>query len=277
MKIDTHLHVLLPDQFSYPWTETFAPLQGRFSLEDYQAASAECGIAGSLFMEVDVAPEHSENEAAFFCKLAEDPANGLLGVIAGGRPENDDFPDYLDTIAHPNLKGIRRILHMAPDEVSQSEIFRQNIRELGKRRLPFDLCVRPDQIALTLDLIDACPDTRFILDHCGNPDVAGGDHVSWAIGLKQLAERQNLAVKISGIPAACPPGEANADTLRPWVETTITTFGWDRMLWGGDWPVCTLNGTLSSWCEALDEILSTETPENRLNLYAENAKRVYTL
>jgi predicted TIM-barrel fold metal-dependent hydrolase len=277
MKIDTHLHILFPERLSYPWTETFKPLQGRFSLEDYRAASAECGITGSLFMEVDVAPEQAADEAAFFCKLTEDPANGLLGVIAGGCPENAGFSDYLDRIAHPNLKGIRRILHMAPDEVSQSETFRQNIRELGKRKLPFDLCVRPDQLALTLDLIDACPDTSFILDHCGNPDVASGDHDSWASGLKQLAERQNLAVKISGIPAACPSGKANADTLRAWVETSIATFGWDRVLWGGDWPVCTLNGSFASWCETLDKILASESPQNLQRLYQKNAQLIYNL
>jgi predicted TIM-barrel fold metal-dependent hydrolase len=277
MSIDTHQHLLYPEHFRYPWTDSFEALQGRFSLEDYQKASADCGISGTLFMEVDVAPEQSADEAKYFCGLTEDPASGILGVIAGGRPEHPDFPDYLDSIAHPALKGIRRILHMVPDEISLSDIFRQNLRELGKRGLPFDLCVRPDKVALTLDLIDNCPDTQFVLDHCGNPDIAGGDIDPWSAGIRDLARRENLAVKISGVPAACPPGQANADTLRPWVETVIDAFGWDRVVWGGDWPVCTLNGSLQTWCTALDEILSGESSGNLSQLHHQNATRIYRL
>jgi predicted TIM-barrel fold metal-dependent hydrolase len=275
MRIDTHLHVLLPETFSYPWTADFAPLNKRFSLEDYQRDSQDCGISSAIFMEVDVDPKDTASEAEYFCGQAEDPGSGIIGVIASGRPEEEGFEAHLDDIAHPALKGIRRVLHVMPDEVSQSRTFRQNVAKLGGRGLTFDLCVRQDQLGLMPGLIDACPDTQFIVDHCGNPDIAGGDLDTWRKALAPLAERDNVAVKISGIPAACPPGQANAATLRPWVETTISLFGWDRCVWGGDWPVCTLNGTLSSWCAALDDILAAESPENRQKLFTDNARKIY--
>jgi len=275
MKIDTHLHVLLPEHFDYPWTQTFEPLQGHFGLDDYRREAEACGISGSIFMEVDVAPEDSAAEAKHFCALAEDPASGISGVIASGRPEQDNFEAHLDDIAHAKLKGIRRVLHVVPDEVSQGSTFRQNVAILGARGLTFDLCARQDQLVLMTGLADACPDTQFILDHCGTPNIAGGDIDTWHKAITPLAERANVAIKISGIPTYCPPGRANADTLRPWVENTLALFGWDRCVFGGDWPVCTLNGTFASWCEALDEILAHESPENLQKLYADNAKRIY--
>ncbi len=276
-KIDTHQHLLLPECFSYPWTEDFAPLSGRFGLDNYQQAAEGCGIGSTLFMEGDVATEQSGSEASYFCKLSEDPASGIMGVIASGRPEQDGFADYLEKIAHPALKGIRRVLHVVPDEVSQTITFQQNIAALAQRGLSFDLCVRADQHALAAKLIDACLDTQIVLDHCGNPDIAGGALVSWRKSLAGLAQRENLAVKISGLPANCPPGKANTETLRPWVESVIEIFSWERVVWGSDWPVCALNGTLRSWCGALDEILSDESATNREKLFNSNAQRIYRL
>lgn len=276
-KIDTHQHLLLPERFDYPWTADFPPLQGRFGLDAYQKAAEGCDIEGTLFMEVDVAQEQSGDEARYFCQQSEDPESRILGVIASGRPEQNGFLDYLDSIAHPALKGIRRVLHVVPDEVSLTNIFRENVAGLASRNLTFDLCVRGDQHALAAKLIDACPKTQFILDHCGGADIANGAFASWSTSLTELARRDNLAVKISGIPANCAPGKADADTLRPWVETVIKLFGWSRIVWGGDWPVCALNGSLRSWCEAIDAILAGETLENRGKLFTQNAKYIYRL
>lgn len=276
-KIDTHQHLLLPELFRYPWTATFAPLEGRFGLEDYREASIDCRIQGTIFMEVDVAEEQSGAEARYFCRQAEDPATGIVGVVASGRPERGDFLHFLDSIAHPALKGIRRVLHVVPDAVSQNATFRQNLAALADRRLSFDLCVRSDQYSLCADLLDACPDTTFILDHCGAPDIAGAEIAPWRKALGELARREQLACKISGLPAYAPHARADVPTLRPWVETAIEAFGWDRIVWGGDWPVCNLNGSLANWCHALETILAGETGENRDKLFLANARRLYRL
>lgn len=276
-KIDTHLHVMLPDKFSYPWTAHVQPLQGRFGLDDYQRSGTSIDITGALFMEVDVSLNEAAAEANYFCGLAAEPNSGIIGVIASGRPEHDSFEAHLDRIEHPKLKGVRRVLHVAPDEVSKDSLFRKNVTLLGKRGLTFDLCVRQDQLAVACELVDACPSTQFILDHCGCPNISDKDLPGWLASMAILAERPHVAVKVSGVPAYCPPGKANAATLRPWIEGTIDHFGWERCVWGSDWPVCTLNGNLSSWCNALDEILSNESTQNCQRLYSENAKKIYNL
>ncbi|MCH2209383.1 MAG: hypothetical protein MK132_26455, partial [Lentisphaerales bacterium] len=104
MIIDTHQHLLYPKEFNYEWTADLPALQGEFNLQDYWSQAGGRAIAGTLFMEVDVPESEQGKEAHFFCALAEDPLQKILGVIASARPENEGFEIYLDSIAHPKLK-----------------------------------------------------------------------------------------------------------------------------------------------------------------------------
>lgn len=272
-RIDTHQHMIYPDHFSYDWAGDFPALQGNFRIEEYRAA-AGCNIGELIFMEVDVPWEQATSETAFFCELAEDPENPIAGVVAACRPEHGDFAAQLETIAHPRLVGCRRVLHTQPAELSTTPLFRENVARLGAAGLTFDLCVLPRQHAPAGELVDACPDTRFILDHCGIPDIASGDLDAWRASLRELSRRPHLACKISGI-VAYAAGDITADTLRPVVEHTIECFGWDRVVWGSDWPVCNLTRDLRTWTRLLDEILAGSSQDELARLYQRNARTVY--
>lgn len=275
-RIDTHQHLLYPDRFRYAWTDGLPPLANRpFTLAEYREAAKGTDITGTIFMEVDVPEKDSGAEAKFFCELARDPKNQLLGVIASARPENENFAAYLDSIRDPKLVGLRRILHVVPDEVSQSSRFRANVASLGAAGLSFDICMLARQLPLAAQLADACPNTRLVLDHCGVPDIAGGGIDTWRANIRELAKRPHLHCKISGIIAYAAADRISADTFRPYVEHVIASFGWDRVVFGGDWPVCNLTGSLVRWCELLDAILAKESESNRAKLFVENARAVY--
>ena len=280
-KIDTHQHLLYPDRFSYDWTAGFPALaQRQFRVEEYHAAAVQGEISESLFMEVDAAPGETLGEAAFFCSLAENPANRIAGVIAACRPENDGFEAHLEATAHPRLCGFRRVLHTQPDDLSTRPIFRENVARIGRAGLTFDLCALPRQASAVAALVDACPGTRFILDHCGNPPIAdGADSASfegWKKGLVELSRRPNLACKISGI-IASGTVPVTAGALRPAVEHAVACFGWDRLVWGSDWPVCNLTHDLSTWIRLLDEILSGCSHGELARLYQINAGTIYRI
>lgn len=274
--IDTHQHLIYPDRFRYDWAEGIPALQGNFRLEEYHQAAAGCGITESIFMEVDVPWEQASSEAAFFCSLAENPANRIAGVIAACRPEHEDFAAQLEAVAHPRLVGFRRVLHTQPDDLSTAPLFRENVGLIGKAGLTFDLCMLPRQLAAGAALIDACPDTRFILDHCGVPDIASGDLSFWREQLREISRRPNLACKISGI-IAYASGEITADTLRPVVDHAIECFGWDRLVWGSDWPVCNLTRDLGTWTRLLDEILSGSSESELARLHHRNTREIYRI
>ena len=276
-RIDCHQHLLYPERFSYDWTADFPALAGRaFRLDEYRVAARGLEIAGTVFMEVDVPFVEAAAEAAFFGDLADDAANGISGIVAACRPENGDITSWLHSTAHPRLCGYRRVLHTQPDDLSTTVGFRENIARIGQAGLTFDLCVLPRQHSIAAELVDCCPETRFILDHCGVPDIASGNLDSWRTSIKELSRRSNLACKISGI-IAYAAGVITAETLRPAVEHVIDCFGWNRVIWGSDWPVCNLTRDLATWTRLLDDVLEGCSEDELARLYHRNARLIYQL
>jgi predicted TIM-barrel fold metal-dependent hydrolase len=279
--IDTHIHILEPERFTYEWTKGFPALSGRFDLSDYQKASADTGIQAGVFMEVDC--EESADEARYFCSLAEQPGSLIQAVVAAARPESPDFERNLEAIAHPCLTGIRRVLHTQPDELSQSSLFRENVSRLGALGLSFDLCVLQRQLPLALDLVRACPQTTFILDHCGVPEISGNDapagagFLAWKKSLRALATEPNVNGKISGITAYAPETLRNAPGLRPYTDAMLEAFGPARLVWGGDWPVVNLGDGLLAWSNITRELVSELTPDERTLILSTNAKKIYRI
>src|SRR5205814_2218394 len=143
------------------------------------------------------------------------------------------------------IKGIRQVLHVpgTPAGYCLEKPFVAGIRLLGELGLSFDLCMRPAELTDAAKLIDACPETRFILDHCGNADVQAKDRTQWQRDIAALAKRKNVVGKVSGIVASARPQKWNADDLAPIIKHTLEVFGPERVMFGGDWPVCTLAAT----------------------------------
>lgn len=277
---DTHLHLLSPDRFTYAWCKGLPALEKPFTIQDAMAAAREAKsgavITGSLFMEVDVNADQQLAEAQFFSRLADDEANPLQGVIASGRPEAAGFGDHLEKLLeNPRVRGIRRILHTQPDDLSRSPMFADHLRLLPRFGYSFDLCLLERQLPIANALAGQCPDTQFILDHMGCPNVAGGAIAPWRAALREVARCPNIVCKISGITASADPAKPLTAQLRPYVEHAIETFGWDRVVWGSDYPVCNLTFNLAAWLDATAEILAGENPANAAKLAKGNAKRIY--
>lgn len=269
--VDTHLHLVYMDRFTYPWLADPGPLNRTWTAEGYASEAAKLGIEAALHMEVDVAEPNMEAETRFVLDLHP----MVVGAIAPCRPESPDFPAYLDRIAaFEGVKGLRRILHTSPDELSRSDMFAANLRRLAARNLPFDLCVLARQLPIGAELVARCPDVQFVLDHCGVPDVAGKALDPWRDNIRALSKLPNVAAKISGVVAYAGPHWTTAD-LRPFVEHVVECFGWDRVVWGSDYPVLTLTADLGRWVAATKEIVAGAGPDEQAKLFHRNAERIY--
>lgn len=275
-RIDTHQHLWNLQQFPYSWCAGIPVLNQSFLLADYLAAAKNSGIEKTVFVECDVDEPHALAEAQHIQKLSESHPL-IAGIVAAARPERADFPKQLEALLKlPKLRGIRRVLHVAPDETSQSELFAENVRRLAEHKLTFDLCVLAKQLPLAIALAKKCPDVQFILDHCGVPDVKGKALDPWRANIKELAALPNVACKISGLVAYA--GENwTADDLRPWVAQVISSFGWDRVVWGGDWPVCTLTASLQRWAETSDALFAASPEAQREKVFYKNAEKIYRI
>lgn len=276
--IDTHQHLIYPDDLQNPWTKDVPALAGKpFRLEEYRAAAQGTGITETLFMEVDVIEPQIKTETEFFLKKANDPASGMVGVIGNCRPEHDDFPQYLESVLQPRLKGMRRILHVVPDELSQTPLFVKNLSLLAKHNLTFDFCLLARQLPIGMKLIRQLPDQQFILDHCGVPDIKANALDPWRKYIRELAKFPNLACKISGVVAYCDRQNVTTGAIRPYLEHCIECFGWERVLFGGDWPVCNITASLGQWMKIIKEIVAKESAANQEKFFSKNAERIYRL
>lgn len=272
--VDTHQHLWDLEQFPYSWCAGIPRLNRSFLLSDYLEAARDTGIEKTVFMECDVDEPNQLGEAQSIQRLAESQPL-IAGMIVSGRPERNDFPAHLEALLElSKLRGLRRVLHVVPDAVSQTSLFAENVRRLAAHRLTFDICMLARQLPLARQLIQQCPDVQFVLDHCGVPDVKEKAFDPWRSHLKEIAALPNVACKVSGI-VAYAAENWTAEDLRPWVEHVIECFGWDRVVWGGDWPVCTMNGGLADWVQAAKLIVAGENAINQAKLFADNAERIY--
>ncbi len=275
--IDTHQHLWNLHRFTYAWLDGVPQLRRSYLLEDYLRAAEGLGIVQSLHMEADVDPAFMQDETDWILGLAA-AGQTLCAAVVGGRPESPDFPRDLERVAAlPRVKGLRRILHTQPDELSEPPLFAENLRRLAPLGLSFDLCLLARQLPVGLRLARACPQVSFILDHCGVPRVKERELDPWRASIRELARLPNVACKVSGIVAYADPHRWTPADLAPYVEHVIECFGWDRVMFGSDWPVCTLSASLRQWVEALSELTRGAGEENRRKLFSANAQRIYRL
>lgn len=275
--IDTHLHLIYREKLGYAWTAGIPPLAtGDFTLADYAALTVGRGVTGALFMEAGVDDADHQTEARFVAGLVGQ--QGLLGQIASCRPEDDaGFDDWLDECERLHVHGFRRILHVMPDELSQTQTFRRNLAKIGARGWAFDVCMLARQLPNALDLAQACPDQTLVLDHCGVPDIAGNGFETWAADITALSSLPHVNVKLSGISAYCAQGTATIETLKPWVDHVLSAFGTDRVVWGGDWPVVNLGIGMPNWISLSRTLLQDLSVAEQNQIAHGNAKRLYRL
>ncbi|MBS0664699.1 MAG: amidohydrolase family protein [Verrucomicrobia bacterium] len=281
--IDTHVHLLHPERFTYAWCAGSAILDRGYRLGDYQAAVAPAPgvrVASLLFMEGDVPAAQQEAEAGHFARLASGrgPAPAVAAVIAGAWPEAGDFPERLEHYARePRIRGLRRVLHTQPDDLCTTPEFAANLRRLPAFGLPFDLCLRPRLLRAAAELAERCPETVLVLDHGGVPDLAGGHLAVWREGIRLIAARPNVVCKFSGLASLCDARKPLTAQVRPCFDLLLESFGPGRMMWGSDWPLCNLTFGMVPWLETTAELLSRLPPAEREAIATGTARRVYRL
>lgn len=175
------------------------------------------------------------------------------------------------------------------------EDFRAGLGVLTRMGLSFDLwCFHP-QLAEAVELARACPDTSFIMGHCGGPlgygPYAGrrdAVFAAWKPRMAELAACPNVVVKLGGMMMrlaaydyglrAAPPSSGElADMWRPYIETCIELFGPGRCLFESNFPVEKMGiGWVALW-NAFKRIAAGASEDEKRALFAGTALRAYRL
>ncbi|MFM7315323.1 MAG: amidohydrolase family protein [bacterium] len=278
--IDTHQHLWDRSKFRLEWIEKDSVLDRDFLSEDYAKATQGLGVVQAVYMEVDVVPAQHSAEASYISDLCRAKTTPTRAAVISGRPDSPDFTRYLDQFkGNTFVKGLRQVLHgpATPPEHCLKPEFVKGIRELGRRGLSFEICQREADLPNGVKLARQCDETQFILDHCGNPNVKARPGVAWMKAIDDLAACRNVSAKISGVIAGIDKEKDIATQLRAFVEHVWNAFGPDRVVFGGDWPVCLLGGTYSQWVTALRQIAEGRSKADQRKLFHDNAVRIYRL
>jgi L-fuconolactonase len=289
--VDTHQHLWDLSRLRLAWLAGSEQLNRSYVTKDYLEAVRGLNLTQAVYMEVDVDPSQQVAEAEYVIELCQRRDNPTSAAVISGRPASENFKSYITRFkGSPHVKGIR---HIPRGEEMQQELwskreFLQGIRLLGELGMSFDLCMPPSQLPAAAKLVDQCPVTRFILDHCGNADPKafrrrrrngdppGHDAEQWKRDIGELAQRKHVVCKISGIVASAPERWGPED-LAPIVNHCINVFGPDRVMFASDWPVCTRRASLGQWVAALWDIVRERDETLYQKLFADNAMQFYGL
>ena len=157
---------------------------------------------------------------------------------------------------------------LLPDFVTGVEL----LAEFG---FTFDLCVRHEQLRSVAELVRRVPQVTFVLDHFGKPDVRSKQAGPWATDLKALAALPNVVCKISGLTTEADWNHWQPADLKFYFGWTLECFGFDRVLFGGDWPVATLATSYERWVETVQDFVSFASDADQIKLFQTNAERIY--
>ncbi len=276
--IDTHAHFWDVKRLRYPWIEPGSIFDRTYSLQDYQRAAAAIPVTRMIFVECDAHPSCCRREAQWVQELAGvDPR--IHGIVARvPLTGNPGLAADLDALtALPLLKGIRDNIQNNPPGFATQSAFVHGVKEIARRGLHFELCLKHWQLGETLELVRQCPEARFVLDHCAKPDIRGGNREPWAAQIRAMAALPNVVCKISGLIT-----EADWEQWRPeeilwYARHAADTFGPDRIMFGSDWPVNEAAGGYARWYRVAESLAASWSAGDQERFFCRNAERAYRL
>ena len=277
--IDTHLHVWDPQRLRYPWLDDIPLLNQAYLLEDYDRACAPVAVEQMVFLQAEVDFAQFQAEADWVDSLAEQDSR-LAGIVPWAPLElGEAARPALDRLAaNPRVKGIRRIIQFEADiDFCLQPSFIQGLRLLPFYGLSFDICIAHFQMANTIKMVAACPDVQFVLDHIGKPDIKNGLLDPWRAEIKTLSDLPNVWCKISGLVTEADHQHWTREQLKPYIDHVIDCFGFDRVMFGGDWPVACQATAYPRWVETLVWAVQGCSQAELKQLFYDNAAGFYLL
>lgn len=273
-RIDAHQHFWQLGRGDYSWlTPSLAPIYRDFMPFDLAPILARHGVEGTVL--VQAAPSDAETD--FMLSLAEENAS-IEGVVGWVDLAHENARQRIAALAdHPKLKGLRPMIQdIADDDWMLRPDLEPAFQALIDHGLAFDALVLPRHLGNLLALLSRHPRMRVVVDHCAKPEIARRAFDGWARDIERIAVQSSALCKLSGLVTEA--GDAwTVEGLRPYVEHVLSCFGAERVIWGSDWPVCTLAAGYDEWIAATEELLSARPPGERDAILGGNAVSFYRL
>jgi len=274
MKIDAHQHFWALERGDYGWlTPELKPIYRDFLPDDLQPSLRRAGIEGTVL--VQAAPTVAETEYLLSLAAENSFIKGVVGWV------DFDAPDAAQEIAklagNPALVGLRPMIQDIDDP---NWMLGANLAPAFQALQHFDLAffalVLPRHLGQLFELLKRYPNMRSVIDHGAKPEIRDNTFSDWAADMAALANGTNAYCKLSGLVTEA-ARDWTTENLRPYVDHLLDTFGPQRLIWGSDWPVCTLASSYDRWVDTTETLLATQTDADRVAILGGNAANFYNL
>ncbi|MFG2357252.1 amidohydrolase family protein [Streptomyces sp. NPDC048521] len=279
MTVDAHHHVWDLSVRDQDWIQgpQLQPLRRNFTLADLEPEARAVGVDRTVLVQTITVAEETPEFLAL--AAAHDLVAGVVGWTDLTRPDiADELARLRELPGGGHLKGIRHQVQGEPDPewLLRADVQR-GLTAVAEAGLVHDVVVQPHQLPACVRTAAALPSLVLVLDHLGKPPIASAEREPWVSHVRALAALPNTVAKLSGLVTEADPATWTVGDLRPYTEIALEAFGPDRLMFGSDWPVCTLAATYAEVLDTARELTDHLSTAERAAVYEGTAQRVYDL
>lgn len=276
--VDSHIHFWDTNKLDYEWLSGLPALNKPYLPEQLSKASIDKDLEKMVFVQAGLPAEQGLAETEWVSELAKTDTR-IKGIVAVAPLElGEGAKEYLDALQrYPLVKGVRRLIQGEALGFAKQEAFIEGVQLLSDYGFRFDLCIYHPQMQDIITLLEQCPNVSFVLDHVGKPDIKNGLMQPWAIELTSLASFSNVKCKLSGMVTEADHKNWQKEDLKPYADHVLASFGVDRIMYGGDWPVSELASNWLEWVETAEWLLADLSEADKQKVFYSNAIDFYGL
>lgn len=274
MKIDSHQHFWQYNEVDYVWMgEVHNAIKKNFLPNDLHPLLKENNLDGSIAVQA----RQTIAETIFLLGLASN--NSIIKGVVGWVPlcETDVEGMIERYAAEKNIVGFRHVIHDEPDDLFiLRKDFNNGIKCLKNHSLCYDILIFEKHLPQTIKFVDQHPEINMVIDHIAKPRISLSkfDH-TWAENIKQLAARENVTCKLSGMVTEVIDGKWDTSLLQPYFDIVLEAFGPDRLMFGSDWPVCLIQSNYTKWVDTIKSFITPLSLFEQSAIMGGNVKRIY--
>jgi L-fuconolactonase len=274
-RIDAHHHLWTYCQEDYAWiSEEMNVIAHDFLVSDLERELAGAGVDGAIAVQAC----QTLQETDWLLSLAKS-SEFIRGVVGWAPIANAKFPEILEKWrSERNLKGLRHVIQDELDErFMYREDFNRGISSLAGSGLVYDILIYERHLPAAIAFADRHPNQVFVLDHIAKPRIREAILEPWAGNLRELARRDNVYCKLSGMVTEADWKNWTIDDLRSYFNVVLEAFGPARLMAGSDWPVCLLATTYGKWFDTLRSLIQPLSSREKDMILGSVATKVYSL
>ena len=275
MRIDAHQHFWLYNEQEYGWIgPEMAGLKRDFLPADLDPLQRALGIEGT----VAVQARQAVDETRWQLELAGQHPE-IRGVVGWLDLCDPGVGRQLEVLCvDERLRGVRHVVQDEPDDgFLLRPDFQRGIGLLADLGLTYDILIYPRHLPVASDFVARFPEQWFVLDHIAKPPIAEGRVQPWAEGIRRLAEHPRVYCKVSGMVTEAVWDGWTAADFRPYLDVVVEAFGTERIMFGSDWPVCTVAGSYAEVLGLAYDYAAQFSAAEQAAMAGENAARFYGL